>query len=229
MAIGMGNMVTSLLGGLPMISEVARSSSNVANGGKTRWANFFHGFFIFLFLCFAVAFSDLIPNTALAAMLIGVGFRLASPKEFSKMFEIGPEQLLVFLITILVTLGTDLLIGIAAGILVKMILHFFQGVPWNQTFRVILEKKNQSKWLVKSSIVFSNWSSLQKEINSIPKTEKFTLDFTLSTVVDHTAMENLHHLKQEFLNAGGELIIQGIESLKPTSKSNHPLSARRKG
>lgn len=229
MAIGMGNMVTSLLGGLPMISEVARSSSNVANGGKTRWANFFHGFFIFLFLCFAVAFSDLIPNTALAAMLIGVGFRLASPKEFSKMFEIGPEQLLVFLITILVTLGTDLLIGITAGILVKMILHFFQGVPWNQTFRVILEKKNQSKWLVKSSIVFSNWSSLQKEINSIPKTEKFTLDFTLSTVVDHTAMENLHHLKQEFLNAGGELIIQGIESLKPTSKSNHPLSARRKG
>ena len=227
-AVGFGNILSSLLGGLPMISEVARSSSNVANGAQTRWANFFHGFFIFLFLCFAVTFSDLIPNTALAAMLIGVGFRLASPKEFSKMFKIGPEQLFVFLITILGTLATDLLVGMIAGIVVKMILHYFQGVTWIQTFKVILKKKDQSLWEINSSIVFSNWSSLQKEMSKISRTDRFTLDFSNSTVVDHTAMENLHHLKQEFLQEGGELIILGIDELKPTSKSNHPLSARRK-
>ena len=64
-----------------MISEVARSSVNVANGGKTRWANFFHGIFILIFLIFAVSFSNYIPNAALAAMLIGVGYKLANPKE----------------------------------------------------------------------------------------------------------------------------------------------------
>ena len=74
MAVGIGNIIAGILGGLPMISEVARSSANVSNGGKTRWANFFHGVFILLFLIFAVSFSDLIPKAALAAMLIGVGW-----------------------------------------------------------------------------------------------------------------------------------------------------------
>jgi MFS superfamily sulfate permease-like transporter len=80
-AVGIGNIVAGILGGLPMISEVARSSVNVANGGKTRWANFFHGIFILIFLIFAVSFSNYIPNAALAAMLIGVGYKLANPKE----------------------------------------------------------------------------------------------------------------------------------------------------
>ena len=91
-AVGVGNIIAGILGGLPMISEVARSSANVANGGKKRWANFFHGVFIFLFLIFAVSFSNYIPNAALAAMLIGVGYKLAHPKEFGHMAKIGLEH-----------------------------------------------------------------------------------------------------------------------------------------
>ena len=83
-AVGIGNIVAGILGGLPMICEVARSSANVSNGGKTRWANFFHGLFILLFLLTAVYFSNLIPKAALAAMLIGVGWKLAHPREFGK-------------------------------------------------------------------------------------------------------------------------------------------------
>jgi MFS superfamily sulfate permease-like transporter len=83
-----------------MISEVARSSSNVSNGAKTRWANFFHGFFILSFVLIASHWIELIPNTALAAMLITVGVKLAHPKEFIHIFQIGKEQLAVFLVTI---------------------------------------------------------------------------------------------------------------------------------
>jgi MFS superfamily sulfate permease-like transporter len=74
-ATGIGNTFVAFLGGLPMISEVARSSANIANGGKTRWANFFHGFFILLFVLLASHLIELIPNTALAAMLITVGIK----------------------------------------------------------------------------------------------------------------------------------------------------------
>ncbi|MFM6948240.1 MAG: SulP family inorganic anion transporter, partial [Aquirufa sp.] len=72
-ATGIGNTIAAVLGGLPMISEVARSSANIANGAKTRWANFFHGFFILIFVLLASHLIELIPNTALAAMLITVG------------------------------------------------------------------------------------------------------------------------------------------------------------
>lgn len=228
MAIGFGNMISSLLGGLPMISEVARSSSNVANGAKTRWANFFHGFFIFLFLCFAVTFSDIIPNTALAAMLIGVGFKLASPKEFFHMYKIGFEQLLVFVSTIVVTLATDLLIGMAAGIVVKLIVQQFFGVPSKNIFKFTIQKNENNQWIISGAAVFSNWMGLQKEFQSFNKSEKLSVNFSHCSVVDHTVMENLHHLEMEFHEQGGELKIEGIHGLTPTSKSNHPLSARRK-
>ena len=102
-----------------MISEVARSSSNVNNGAKTRWANFFHGFFILVFVLLASHLIELIPNTALAAMLITVGIKLAHPKEFIHTFKIGKEQLAIFLVTIFLTMYEDLLVGIGAGILLK--------------------------------------------------------------------------------------------------------------
>jgi len=79
-SIGLGNMFASLFGGLPMISEVARSTANIDNGAKTHWSNVFHGIFIFLFMIFSSYFNELIPLSALAAMLVMVGIRLASPR-----------------------------------------------------------------------------------------------------------------------------------------------------
>jgi MFS superfamily sulfate permease-like transporter len=87
MAVGFGNMLAGIFGGLPMISEVARSSANVANGAQSRWANFFHGLFILLFLIVDVSFSDMIPLSALAALLIGVGWKLAHPREFGILYN----------------------------------------------------------------------------------------------------------------------------------------------
>ena len=134
-AVGIGNSITAVLGGLPMISEVARSSANVNNGGKTRWANFFHGFFILIFVLVASRYIEMIPNAALAAMLIAVGIKLAHPKEFMHTFNIGKEQLAIFIVTIFFTLFEDLLIGIAAGIILKIIIHLFNGAPFSSLFK----------------------------------------------------------------------------------------------
>jgi len=226
-AVGIGNIIAGVLGGLPMISEVARSSANVSNGGKTRWANFFHGFFIFLFLVFAVSFSDLIPKAALAAMLIGVGWKLAHPREFGHMAKIGADQIVVFITTIMVTLSTDLLVGIGAGMLLKWVLHLLRGVSFGRLFKAKMTVSDQTI-VLEDAAVFSNFIPVKKKILSFPYSARVTLDLKKCHFVDHTVIETLHHLKDDFVNEGGQLNILGIEELKAVGRSKHHLAAVRK-
>ncbi|MCS6818564.1 MAG: SulP family inorganic anion transporter, partial [Chitinophagales bacterium] len=111
-AVAIGNIICGLTGGLPMISEIARSSANISYGARTARANFFHGFFMLLFISFFPSLLEQIPLSALAAMLVYTGFRLASPKEWLHMYRTGKEQLIVFVVTIVITLAIDLLAGI---------------------------------------------------------------------------------------------------------------------
>jgi len=119
-SIGLGNMFASLFGGLPMISEVARSTANIDNGAKTHWSNVFHGIFIFLFMIFSSYFNELIPLSALAAMLVMVGFRLASPRVLVELKQIGPEQIWGFSVTLIGCLAIDLLWGLVLGSIAKI-------------------------------------------------------------------------------------------------------------
>lgn len=224
-ALGIGNVIAGVMGGLPMISEVARSSANVSNGGKTRWSNFFHGFFILLFLVFAVNFSDIIPKSALAAMLIGVGWKLAHPREFGHLAKIGTDQIVVFITTIIITLSTDLLIGIASGILLKLILHLSREVPFRRLFVPDFQIKDNTIKVFEAA-VFGNFIPIKRKILSYSYTSHLTLDFRDCFFIDHTVIESLHHLKDDFQNEGGSLKILGIEDFKPMS--NHPLASRRK-
>jgi len=226
-AVGIGNIFAGVIGGLPMISEVARSSANVSNGAKTRWANFFHGVFILLFLIFAVSFSDLIPKTALAAMLIGVGWKLAHPREFGHMAKIGADQIAVFIITIIFTLATDLLIGIAAGIVLKLLLHLGRGVK----FRSLFSAKSQivgNTITVYNAAVFSNFIKVKNKIHSFKFTDDVILDLSDCVFIDHSVIETLYHIKNDFSTEGGSLTILGIEELKNVGSSTHHLAARRR-
>jgi MFS superfamily sulfate permease-like transporter len=226
-AVGAGNVVAGLLGGLPMISEVARSSANVSNGAQTRWANFFHGLFIFLFMCFAVSFSDLIPKAALSAMLIGVGWKLAHPKEFGHMAKIGIDQIVIFVTTILVTLVTDLLLGIAAGIFIEFALHIARGVPFSVLFKPKLRVEGNVV-VVEEAAVFSNFIPIKKKLLEYDLKGHVTVDFRKCNFIDHTVVETLHHMKDDFTVEGGEMNILGIEELKSVGNSKHPLAAVRR-
>jgi MFS superfamily sulfate permease-like transporter len=226
-AVGLGNIIAGVFGGLPMISEVARSSANVNNGGRTRWANFFHGVFILIFLIFAVSFSNLIPMTALAAMLIGVGWKLAHPKEFGHMFKIGPDQLVVFLVTIVVTLATDLLLGIAAGIILKIILHLFRGVSLKSIVKSEFTVENNVIH-AHGSIVFSNFLKLQAAIQNFAFTEQIHLDVSQCNFIDHSSIEALHHLEADFKAQGGLLDVIGLNHFENVHGSTHHLAARKR-
>ena len=229
LAVGLGNMLAGVLGGLPMISEVARSSANVSNGGKTRWANFFHGFFILVFVVFASPLIELIPNTALAAMLITVGIKLAHPKEFVHIFRIGKEQLSIFLVTILFTLYVDLLVGIAAGIMLKLIIHVFNGAPLRNLFRTpVTVSFNEGNYLVQveKAAVFSNYLGLKAKLEEIPSAMNVTLDFSQANLVDHSVMENIKHFGHSYKESGGSFQVLGLENHK--ALSGHELAARKK-
>ncbi len=226
-AVGIGNIVAGVLGGLPMISEVARSSANVGNGAKTRWANFFHGFFILLFLLFAVSFSNMIPKAALAAMLIGVGWKLTHPREFGHMAKIGWDQVAVFVTTIIVTLETDLLVGIAAGIVLKLILHIARGVSVTSLFNAKTSVEGHTI-TVQGAAVFSNFIKVKKQILKFPYHANVVFDVRKCKLVDHSVIESLHHLKEDFENEGGHLEILGIEEFRPVGGSKHKLTAVRK-
>ena len=111
-AVGLGNVISGFLGGLPMIAEFVRSSANVEGGAQTGWANFFHGLILLIFVVLFPHFIHNIPHASLAALLVFVGFRRATPKIFLDVLAIGKDQLFLFVATILAVLATNLLVGV---------------------------------------------------------------------------------------------------------------------
>ncbi len=227
-AVGLGNSLSGLLGGLPMISEVARSSANITFGGRTRWANFFHGIFLLVAMVLFIPVIEMIPNTALAALLIAVGYRLASPNEFFKTYKIGAEQLVIFVVTIIVTVSTDLLMGVASGILMKFFFHILNGAPIRSLFKAryeLYENNGDYNIKVNDSAIFSNLIGYKKLFQKLSPGKKVTLNFSEARIVDHSFMEQLHHFEEEYHNTGGSVTVQGFDSFK--FSSNHPLASRK--
>jgi len=228
-ALAMGNTVSGLLGGLPMISEVARSAANVNFGGRTRWANFFHGFFLLIAMLLMIPIIEWIPNTALAAMLIFVAYRLASPKEFIGVYRVGPEQLVIFITTILVTVLEDLLLGIAAGIIVKFIFHLFNGAKIKSLFKALYIQKQVGDHIyidLEGSAVFSNLIGYKHVLESLPKKKIIFVDFSHAEFVDHSFMDFLEHFQDDYVLDGGTVNILGFEKFK--NLSGHHLAARKR-
>lgn len=229
-AIGIGNTVSGLIGGLPMISEIVRSSANVNNGGKSRWANFFHGLFLLLFVALLPDLINSIPMAALAAMLIYTGYRLASPVEFLTMYKIGKEQMAIFLVTIVVTLATDLLVGIACGVVVKLIIHLANGVSLKSVFKpyLVIKKTDNKTYVVdvSHSAVFSNLIALKKHLDRLENDYDLVVDFSNADFVDHAVLHYLHSLERDYALQGRSITIRGLDSHVAFSK--HPDATRRK-
>ncbi|HSZ72384.1 MAG TPA: SulP family inorganic anion transporter, partial [Cytophagaceae bacterium] len=226
--VGIGNTLAGMIGGLPMISEIVRSTANINNGGKTVWSNFFHGCFLLLFVALLPGLIRHIPLAALGAMLIFTGYKLASPKVFKETLNVGKGQLLVFVFTIVVTLATDLIIGIASGIVMELFLQVLNGAKIKYLFNTIVtitsKDKNEHKLAVKGVLTFSNYLGLKKKLDQFTTKDRLQLDLSQVEYVDHTVMEHLHHLGEDYHRDGGDLKIIGTENLQPVSA--HPLSDR---
>lgn len=231
-AVGVGNLACAFVGGLPMISEIVRSKANIDNGARTRFANFWHG--VFLLLCVALIPTVLhrIPMAALAAMLIYTGFRLTHPSEFIHTYQIGREQLIIFIATLVGVLATDLLIGIAIGIAVKLFIHVINGVPITSLFMPYLDVQIKDDQLAvvraRQSAVFSNWILFRSKLVNVGINERrnVILDMSDTVLVDHSVMEKLHELEGDFADNNLRLEIIGLDQHEHLS--THEFAARRK-
>lgn len=229
LAIGIANTVAASIGGLPMISEIVRSSANVNNGGRTRFANLYHGLFLLIFVAVFPGLIHQIPLAALAGMLVYTGFRLASPKEWLHVYRIGREQLLIFASTVVAVLATDLLIGIAVGIAVKFMVHWWNGVPVRALFRpsfAVEEHDDCVLVTVRDAAIFSSWIALRNCLTRLPGKKDVHLDLSETRLVDHTVMEKLHELQKDFLLHDRDLLLTGLEHHQKLSA--HPFAARKK-
>jgi MFS superfamily sulfate permease-like transporter len=217
-AVGIGNTFSGLIGGIPMISEVARSSANVSNGAKTRWANFFHGLFLLLAVLVAVPIIEMIPNAALAAMLTFVGFKLAHPKEFMHMWHVGKEQFMVFTVTVVVTLATDLLVGVGTGIVLEIIVNLINGASVKSLFKsdvtITNITENDITLTVNNGLVFSNILGFKKIFATLPKGKHVTIDVSHAEIVDHTSILTLNGLVEDYKFDGGTIQVNGFDHHK---------------
>ena len=224
---GAGNVISGLLGGLPMISEVVRSSANIGFGAKSKWANFFHGIFLLIAMLLMIPIIEMIPNAALAAMLIYAGYRLAAPREFIHTYKIGKEQLVIFITTIAVTLLEDLLLGIAAGILVKFIFHSINSPGIKTLFRPDYKLDTQgriTKVTILNSAVFSNLIAFKKVLKKLEDQSKVTIDFSQAKLVDHSFITFLNRWEETQKDHGVDFKVIGLDKLR--AFSTHSQSTR---
>ena len=229
LAVGSGNVICGLIGGLPMIAEIVRSSANVNNGAKTGWANFFHGACLLLFVVLFPKLIHSIPLASLAALLVYTGYRLASPKEFAKVMGVGKEQLFFFVVTIIGVLATDLLIGVAIGIAAKFLVHMVRGVRVNNLFKIyfVVEPKSTDSYIVSivGAAIFSNFLSLKDKLENLEKGKTIIFQLYNAYLIDHTVMEFLHQFQHDYEAQGGKCKFIGMEY--HDAFSEHPLAARR--
>lgn len=227
--IGAGNLVCSMIGGLPMISEIVRSKANIDAGATSSWSNFFHGVFLFLFVVFLPGLLQMIPLAALAAMLVVTGARLASPGEFRHVWHIGRDQFVLFFLTFAVTLATDLLVGVGVGLAAKVLLHAWRTRSLAGLFRdpaAIKREGDSLQVVVTGPLAFTNLLRLQRRLNAGmgEGIRTVRIDFAGATLVDHTAQARLQTAAKEWHDTTLELV--GLDDLD--ASSGHPHSLRRK-
>ncbi|WP_106793683.1 SulP family inorganic anion transporter [Aquimarina sp. Aq78] len=232
-ALGVASIVSGFLGGLNVVTVIARSSVNVNNGGTNRTSNFFHSVFLILFV---VLFQDQlkrIPLTALAAILVYTGYKLAAPRNLKIVAKIGKEQLIIFFATIIATITTNLITGILIGILTTIVIHFilnksvlfFVRNLFKPNVLMFKEGFNDTYFVsVKNFSSFLNYSRLKRKLDTIPENQDAIIDFSLCDFVDYTVQESLLGYQETFKRKGGSFEITGLD-IHGTS-SEHPLAIR---
>ncbi len=226
--VGLATAISGAIGGLPIITVIVRSTVNISNNAKTKWSNFYHGILIVLFILLLSSLIQKIPLAALAAILVYIGFRLSSPSVFKKMYEMGIEQLIFMVVTVAITLYSDLLWGILGGTVFALLVHILLSrMPVGQFFRETFSNKTnvfiteEGDYILKVHGIanFLSIPSLSKLINNIPPKENVTIDLSNTRLVGMTLMEYLIDYLKMYKTDGGNVVIEGLDA--HVSSSNH--------
>lgn len=226
-AVGLASILAGMVGGLPVITEIVRSGANIASGARTRFSNFFHGLFILLSLVLASGLLSKIPLSALAALLLFTGYRLAAPRVFKEIDALGRDQTIVFVTTVILVLATDLLVGVLAGIAIKLVLHVKRGANLLDLFMTNVAVAAHGDGSVDIGVggvlAFSNYLKLNGKLESLPSGREVRLDLSHARLVDHTVMERLSRFAEDYEKDGGRFSVIGVSG--HVRASDHPLAA----
>jgi MFS superfamily sulfate permease-like transporter len=187
-AQGVGNIISGLLGGIPITAVIVRSSANINAGGKTRLSCFIHGFCLLVSVVFFAYYLNFIPLACLSAILLHTGYKLAKPKLFLEYYKKGMSQFLPFLITIIAILLTDLLKGMAVGLVIGL----FFVIKANYNAAITLSQNNNHFILsFNKDVSFLNKALLRKFILHIKSDSIVTIDASKAHFIDHDILETI--------------------------------------
>jgi MFS superfamily sulfate permease-like transporter len=194
LAQGTGNVISGMIGGLPITQVIVRSSANIQSGGKTKLSAIIHGFFLLISVILIPRLLNMIPLSVLAAVLLVVGYKLAKPALFKKMYELGWKQFVPFTVTVLGIIFTDLLVGIGLGLGVGIIVILVKSYQ-NSHFLHIEDRmsngKHKMKMTLAEEVTFFNKGAILKELDGIPENTYLELDVRNTRYLDNDIIEIL--------------------------------------
>ena len=246
--IGMSTMASGALGGLPIITVIVRSTVNVHNHAKTKWSNLYHGILLLAFIFVLAPVITKVPLAALAILLVFTGYKLASPKVIRHVLDHGIEQLIFFTGTLVITLYTDLLIGILGGLLLAVVTHlmlakvsilqYFQMI-FNSGSNLFIRKDGGYDLKIKGIANFLGAIKMNKLLDQVPAGVNVNIDLSTARLVDHSILEKFYDFQRIHAHTGGEVKIVGLEKhssstshklgLKLLTSSTHELTKRERG
>ncbi|MEL6483760.1 MAG: SulP family inorganic anion transporter, partial [Bacteroidota bacterium] len=202
MAQGIGNTISGFLGGLPVTQVIVRSSANIQSGGRTKASAIIHGFFLLISVLLIPKLLNMIPLSVLAAVLFIVGYKLAKPKLFKTMYQLGWKQFVPFVVTVLGIVFTDLLVGIGLGLAVGIVVILIKSYQ-NSHFLHIEDKSNgvhKIKMTLAEEVTFFNKGAILKELDSLPEDSYLELDVRKTRFLDNDIIEILEDFSEKAKN-----------------------------
>ncbi|MBK6997698.1 MAG: SulP family inorganic anion transporter [Lewinellaceae bacterium] len=191
-AQGLGNVLSGLIGGLPITQVIVRSSANISFGGRTKMSAILHGVFLLISALTIASVLNMIPLASLAAILLMVGYKLAKPALFKQMYKLGWEQFVPFAVTVIVILLTDLLTGIIAGMIMGgfyALRHSYRNSHYMKEIVTHEKGMNTYHLVLAEEVSFFNKASVIRELEAVPNYSKVIIDCTNSKSIDYDVVE----------------------------------------
>lgn len=237
LAQGTGNIISGLIGGLPITQVIVRSSANIQSGGRTKLSAIIHGFFLLFSVILIPTVLNMIPLSVLAAILFIVGYKLAKPALFKKMYDLGWKQSIPFFVTVIGIIFTDLLIGIGLGLCVGIFVILLKSYQNSHFLRK--EKNTDGKDIIKMTlaeeVTFFNKGAILKELESIPENTYLEIDKLNTRYLDYDIIEILEDFRYKAKERNIDIkllskrgIVENpqsfIEFFRPDSKSSSSVT-----
>ncbi len=230
--IGISTVAAGLIGGLPIIAVIIRSTVNIHNGAKTKWSNMYQGLLLLVFIVILSPIMRQVPLCAFAILLVYTGFKLASPAVFKQAYKQGTEQLIFFVGTMILTLYTNLLIGLLGGLILALVTHmllarvsiaqFFKMVYHPRT-KLIKRQDGNFDLKIRGIANFLGILKANKLVAQIPAGADVNIDLSETRLVGITYMDFLVEFLKTQRASGGKAFITGLDAHVSSSTYNRAL------